>query len=212
MLFSPVVALLLSFFPVLLLAPVCFLALDGANIFFTMDTVDVQELLERAKSLFHSENGRLFLLLGDGDLSACESGFVEEKAKLWFRPLYHALSFTYRTLLQTKNLCLLAKRVAKVNEFKGHDGIDGYSYRLDEITVGLVVRSPHENTLTKFYEKFRQESGVSIEEGSLQRTVDFGVLRQHFEVDKTNITRADGIESNENDDEDRSSHHYSMYV
>lgn len=192
--------------------PLCFLALDGSKIFVSVNTVNVPELLENAKRIFHSDDGMLFQLIGEGDLVACASGVVEHKAKLWFRPLFHSLSLTYRTLSQTKSLRLLAKRVAKTNEFKGRDGIDGYSYRLDGVTVGLVVRSPHENTLTRFLEKFRQQTGVVINEETLHRSVDYGVLRQHFEVNKTDIKREDGIESFDNDGEDRSSHHYSMYV
>ncbi len=177
-----------------------------------MNTVNIAELLENAKREFHSDDGMLFQLIGEGDLVACTSGVVEPQAKLWFRPLYHSLSLSYRTMSQTKSLRLLAKRVAKTNDFKGRDGIDGYSYRLDAVTVGLVVRSPHKSTLNRFLEKFRQQTGVVINEESLQQAVDYGVLRQHFEVNKTDIKREDGIESFDNDGEDRSSHHYSMYV
>lgn len=177
-----------------------------------MNTVNVAELLENAKMNFHADDGRLFQLIGEGDLVACTSGVVEHKAKLWFRPLYHSLSLTYRTLSQIDSLHFLAIRVAKTEEFKGRDGIDGYSYRLDGVTVGLVVRSPHQSTLNQFLERFGQQSGVEIIEGSISRTVDYGVLRQHFEVNRTNIARADGVESFDNDGEERSSHHYSMYV
>jgi hypothetical protein len=51
-----------------------------------------------------------------------------------------------------------------------------------------------------------------VDEESLQRAVDYGGLRQYFEINKTDIKREDGIESFDNDGEERSSHHYSMYT
>jgi hypothetical protein len=99
----------------------------GTKIFVSMNTVIAAELLlDNAKMVFHSNDGMLFQLIEEGDLVACTAGVVENRAKLWFRPLYHSLSLTYRTMSQTKSLRLLAKRVVKTNEFKGQNEVDGY--------------------------------------------------------------------------------------
>ncbi len=167
-------------------------------------------MLEIAKNMFNCEDGRLYLLIGDGDLVICTDGEVNPESKLWFRPLYYSLTCSYSTISHTKSLRLIAKRISKLNEFKGHNGIDGFSHRVDGLTVKVTVRSPHQLVLEQFLVIRLEISLIRLFE--IVRERNYGVLHQHFEVNKTDIKRDDGIESFDNEDEENSSHHHSMYA
>jgi hypothetical protein len=105
------------------------------------------------------DGGKIYLLFDGGDIAECPD-ILDAKSRLCFRPQYYSLQCSYRTFSRAKSLCLISKRI------HGQNGIDGYCYHVDGISVVVEVRSPRSDVLEQFLENLKNETNISIVEGT----------------------------------------------
>jgi len=179
--------------------------------FEIVQTTVRSEILSLAEAKYKVDGGKIYLLL-DGDIAECPD-ILDAKSRLCFRPQYYSLQCLYRTLSRAKSLRLISKRIAK-SCGHGQNGIDGYCFRVDEISVVVVVRSPHKNVLERFLENLKNDPNIYIVEGSVERKIEYGVLSRRFVVNESDIQREDGevsFDKEENSNSSKNSAYLSMY-